>query len=544
MLKKISAIILLASSAVYAEDCQYFPSVDQDVNLYDGTLGVSNAFVKAHSKHAVGLIAGTVGAGCSGTLLPGNLVLTAGHCIGTNFSGTNVTFNYQVNGSNVMEVQENFPVVELLERQVKNPDWTGYDYAVIKIGPNSSGIYASSKYPVARISDYFNPQSNSIFTSIGHSGGRPKKIDTGVYYGQPTPEGWVEYSGMNIMGGSSGGGILNSDGYVTSLALAISCSTSVGTLGGGHTVRELLRFSPALRSLYATYKNDWSNRHLNDFSQGIRWANIGSSNWVLNTSSQKVEFKVNNPTLSGAKAEKRASLVTHPFIVHASGSKKVNFATFVSGGGLPARIEVYVQQGNNRTYLTSVNTSASQELDLSAFSGAVHLEFEAIAPSAPSGTAQVVTITLDNVTVPDFSPVLAPIVGKNNYITSAWTSGAGLYAQSASVAQSGSYVPSSQNSHWQFKVIGGQYVKITNRLYPSQSLHMANGVLALGSISDSSTGAQWILEPAPGYAAATLKAYRIKNLQTNKYLNIENGVLQATDLEEGSWSSYWNITNI
>lgn len=539
-------VMLFSSVTVHAQ-CP-ITSSHQNVNLYDGSLGVSVPFVKTHAKHAVGLTGGS-GATCSGTFLPGNRVLTADHCLGSNISNLKVTFNYQLNQSGVLEVQENFPVLHVIERNLE-----GYDYAILQIGSNANGVNAADKYPVARLSGYINSQQGGIFTSIGHSGGQPKNIDTGMYHTYKD-RGWMELTGLETYGGASGGGILDGGGYLTSLALAVGCGdNTLGVLTGGHSVRELVRISPTLKSIYSTYSVDWLNRHTNNFNNGIQWSNIGSNNWVLtqNASGNRYAgFHVN--TTTGVTTVKRAILATHPITIHPSGSKKVNFYASVGGSVSPTELSVYVRHGDNRTFLWTkyhsptsnwLNSTHNVELDLSAYTGVVKLEFEAVAYASQS-SSQRSTITIDNVILPDFSPVLAAIVDKNNFITSAWAgaSGAGLHTEYGSL-QSGMYLPGWHSAHWQFKVIDGQYVKITNRHNEPQSLHMENGSLAVGAAPDGWHSAQWILEPAPGYSVATMKAYRIKNRHTNMYLNMEGMLLQASSVPENYWSSYWNIVNI
>lgn len=548
-MKLITGVVLLAANIANASECPR-ASQYQDINFYDGSKGVSIPFVNMHAKHAVGLTGGS-GVHCSGTFLPGNKVLTAAHCLGENISGLNVTFNYQLSSSGVLEVQENFPVLNIVERGL-----LGYDYAILQIGSNAAGVNPADKFPAARLTEFLNPQSNSVFPSINHSGTQPKKVDAGKFL-LSKDRGWLEFIRLETWGGASGGGILNDSGYLTGIIDTTSCTgDGLDTITGGHGIRELIRMSPTLNGLYASYKSDWNNRYTNDFSGGIQWANIGSSNWTVSqdTNGNKYAgFYV--ATATDVTTPKTANLVTHPFIIHAQGSKKVNFSASVARVFSATELNVYVRHGDNRTFMfnkylapsssaTLSSLSITEELDLSAFSGVIRLEFEAKS-YASQGSIQYSQVTIDNISLPDFSPVLANIAGKNNFISSAWpnASGVGLHAETGNL-QAGSYLQGWHSAHWQFKVIDGQYVKISNRHIPNLSLHMEYGALASGYAPDGWHSAQWSLEAAPGYSDITNKAYRIKNRFTNKYLNLEGLTLQASDIPEEYWSSYWNITNI
>ena len=127
----------------------------EPVEQYDGTLGVTIAFVNGHQS-AVGQLQwnnnlgslytnpGTVAGQrfCSGTLIANDLFLSAGHCfdqtgggwvrptdnatgatIGPAEIATNmhVNFNFQVDPSGDLRAEQAFPVVGLVEVQARHP---------------------------------------------------------------------------------------------------------------------------------------------------------------------------------------------------------------------------------------------------------------------------------------------------------------------------------------------------------------------------------------------------------------------------------------
>lgn len=524
-------------------------SSSQDVNLYDGTKGVSSTFVEKHAGHAVGLNSGDR-AFCSGTYLPGNLVLTAEHCIegvGTDTSDLFVTFNYQLDSNGVLEAQSNFPVLEVVEKGLNS-----YDYAILRIGTNTEGVDPKNIYPVARLTNLLDIDHDfpapTPYTSIGHSGGQPKSIDTGLYHTYKD-RGWLEIFDLDTVGGASGGGILNEHGYVTSLALATGCGGSnIGKITGGHSIRELARFSPTIQSLFSTYKEEWINGHVNDFTSGIKWANIGPDQWEA--SGGHAEFSADN-TDSAFKPSKTARLITHPFIIHPSGEKDAVVSYSTTAQVSDGQLRVYVHNNGARDLMwsspSSYHSSNSGILtfDLSNYSGVVQLEFEAVAYAVSSGNDQGFYAVIDEVMIPSFSPSLARVAGKYNHIVSAWpnASGAGIHKQNG-VLEAGDFSSGWYYAQWKLEVVAGNFVKISNRQLPSHSLHMQYGSLELGPAPDSWWSAHWVLEPAPGYSHVTMNAYRLKNRHTGKYLNIENMILQTSESPESNWSSYWNIKNV
>jgi hypothetical protein len=95
----------------------------QHVEQYDGSMGVSKAFVKQHQ--------GPVGyrpSGCSGTLITRDLFLSAGHCEFS--SGDRVWFDHQINGDTGAErISHVYRVVEVLEQRNDNE----LDYALVRL---------------------------------------------------------------------------------------------------------------------------------------------------------------------------------------------------------------------------------------------------------------------------------------------------------------------------------------------------------------------------------------------------------------------------
>lgn len=188
----------------------------QDVELYNGTLGVTKAYVDEHQAttvqlqwldettmaerlpgHALGNIAGA--RWCTGTLIGHNLILTAGHCFDVQRGTTGwitpfaihggelafvqpaqlaklqiANFLYQINGETlVLREAVSFPVVELVEYRRLD-----LDYALVKLGPGADGKLPGQIFPVAETLTRV-PIEDELLAVIQHPQGWPKKIEAG-----------------------------------------------------------------------------------------------------------------------------------------------------------------------------------------------------------------------------------------------------------------------------------------------------------------------------------------------------------------------------
>jgi len=115
-------------------------------------------------------------AGCSGTLIDRDLVLTAGHCIETDSEceGRLIVFNYYYVAEGVLETITSDDVYECRERVVVE-DASGVDYGIIQLDRPVDPRYVPA--PI-RMSDTALEDGSSIIV-IGFGSGVPAKIDDG-----------------------------------------------------------------------------------------------------------------------------------------------------------------------------------------------------------------------------------------------------------------------------------------------------------------------------------------------------------------------------
>ncbi|MEO8383119.1 MAG: serine protease [Acidobacteriota bacterium] len=237
----------------------------QDVELYDGTLGVPKNYVKAYepttvqlqwvsdatiAKKLPGYSPGNVGGErwCTGTLIGADLVLTAGHCFDVQDESATgwispfklgpdlkpmpapsaelaklqvVNFGYQVNAkTGAIRKPTVYPVVALLEHRRGD-----LDYAIVRIGPGSDGKLPSAKIPAAAVSTSA-PVLNELIAVLQHPQGKPKKVEAGHVLKVDSSE--VFYDDIDTLGGSSGSGVRDKDGKVIGVHTNGGCTTEGG----------------------------------------------------------------------------------------------------------------------------------------------------------------------------------------------------------------------------------------------------------------------------------------------------------------------------
>ena len=101
-----------AELALTPPETQCGPTWDlQDVEQYDGTLGVSLAWVQRHE----GAVAYHVRPGCSGTMISEDLFISAGHC--DYRVGDLIRFNYQDDPSGNPRATQDFTVSAVVEQE-------------------------------------------------------------------------------------------------------------------------------------------------------------------------------------------------------------------------------------------------------------------------------------------------------------------------------------------------------------------------------------------------------------------------------------------
>ncbi len=246
----------------------------QEVEQYNGTLGVTVAFVNAHQSPVgqlqwnnnlatiytnPGNVAGV--RWCSGTLIANDLFLTAGHCFDRNANswqlplqnGTlnvilpadiaknmQVNFNFQVDPSGNPRVEQSFPVTQLVEYRLG-----GLDFAILRLGGNPGLIYGKTQ--ISNIDAVLN----SMACIIGHPAGRRKRIEAGpvtLLQGNS-----IGYNDIDTLGGNSGSGILqNSDGRIVGVHTNGGCNAAMTGNNFGVRITSILAQSPTLQSLIAS----------------------------------------------------------------------------------------------------------------------------------------------------------------------------------------------------------------------------------------------------------------------------------------------------
>ena len=246
----------------------------QDVELYNGNLGVPRAFVD-ELQPPVGNLRwnanlpllfddpGTVNGvhWCSGTLIADDLFLTAGHCFSQTPSGwrvprTNgadspisraeiashmhVSFNYQFDSMGIARAEIPVSVVGLVEDQLG-----GLDFAIVQLAENPGTPFGR-----ARVAAADAPQGSTVCI-IGHPRGLHKKIEAGLASQFQGPN--VYYNDIDTDGGSSGAGILSSPaGVIVGIHTNGGCGTVASGNNYGLRISSLLPVSPTLTGIAAT----------------------------------------------------------------------------------------------------------------------------------------------------------------------------------------------------------------------------------------------------------------------------------------------------
>lgn len=243
----------------------------QPVEQYNGTLGVTAAFVSAHQSAACqvqwnnnlpsiytnpGNVSGVRWG--SGTMISGDLFLTCGHLFDQTGGGwerprqngtTNIispqeiarnmrlNFNFQVDPAGNLRAEQSFPILELLEYRLG-----GLDMAVCRIGGNPGATFGRT---LVSTTDAVAPEMLCI---IGHPAGQPKRIEAG-----PTTlidGNLIRYSDIDTLGGNSGSGILRaSDGRLVGIHTNGGCNPAGTGSNFGQRIAAVIAASPILQAL-------------------------------------------------------------------------------------------------------------------------------------------------------------------------------------------------------------------------------------------------------------------------------------------------------
>lgn len=513
----------------------------QEVAHYDGSKGISTDMVNIVEPTVVRLVTvsdSNVTGFCSGTLLPNNRVLTAGHCFSSGLTAAmQVEFNFQVNSDGSLADTELFPITNMLEFRNDN-----LDYAILAIG-NNPGTY----HPVGRLVD--RPmQTDEIVTAIGHSGSLTKSVESGPWLRTKGYESgsWVEMADLFVQGGGSGGGMVDSDGLIVTMALGTLCDDPT-FLSGGHSIERLRESSPIIDNLLKSDRLQDRIGYTNEFGSEIAWSNASKHKWLMNSggttspstgpaSGNYVYFETSYRYAFSAGDQ--ASLVSHPF---ESASKVVSFNYHMYGSNIGT---LKLEALNNGTWemlweksgqQNSSNSSSwhSASINLPTYTGLTRLRFNATAVGGYKGD-----IAIDNVRIQPRLNNASQVLTGFSYIRNVSTAsgGADLHMQNGVLETSDEAKHQWFSAQWSFRLIENQFVKITNRHHPSQSLHTQNGPLETGDAPDGWWSAQWILEAVAG----TSDTYRIRNrYRADQYLYLEGSTLVSGNIASSSTASHW-----
>ncbi len=247
------------------------PDDMQDVELYDGTLGVTQEFVANHEPSTGQIqwrddLADTFGDGagnvsgvrwCTGTLIADDMFLTAGHCFDQNDDPfgwqtparlvdgdkvlaepdelatlMNVNFGFQIDAaSGDLRDPTVVPIEEMLEYRID-----GLDFAVVRLGQIENGMLPGKTFGIREMHTAGISAGDSL-TVIQHPAGRPKKIEAGT---ETLDDGtFVTYGDLDTLGGSSGSGVLNDEGRI----VAVHTNGGCGPFSGQNLALSLARIA-------------------------------------------------------------------------------------------------------------------------------------------------------------------------------------------------------------------------------------------------------------------------------------------------------------
>ena len=214
----------------------------QDVNAYDGKLGQTVEFVKAHQGPVGAMESKNIDSSskfCSGTLIGDDLYLTASHCVDGSTVGKFVAFDYEVAkaGTKALKPQVHHKIVKVEEEGAK----VGLDYAILRLEGKPGEKFGFTKINTDE------PTKGLLTTIIQHPSGNPKKVEVGNV--ATIEDVYLSYSELDTEPGSSGSGVLDDKGKVYAVHTNGGCYSSGGA-NRGVKMSTIIKKSNIIRTLY------------------------------------------------------------------------------------------------------------------------------------------------------------------------------------------------------------------------------------------------------------------------------------------------------
>lgn len=218
----------------------------QHVEEYNGSLpGFSKAYVDSNSPSVGALAMGPAGPNsrkfCSGTLISEDMFITASHCVDGDITKSFAVFNYQkAAGSSSVREQAHYAITGVVEDGVYQAAG-GMDYAIIKLDGAPGKKFGFKKFNAAHL-----PVGLPV-ADVQHPSGKVKMFHSGVVAGT-RGQNYVTYKDMDTAPGSSGSGVLNSNGELVAIHTNGGCSSSGGE-NAGVPVELIMKRSKVLQGL-------------------------------------------------------------------------------------------------------------------------------------------------------------------------------------------------------------------------------------------------------------------------------------------------------